>query len=99
MTALNAGPIYKFTEAISFVVHCQTQDEVDYYWEKLSADGGEVQCGWLKDKYGLSWQVTPEILLELMGDPDAKKAARVAQAMFKMKKLDIRTLLQAANET
>jgi predicted 3-demethylubiquinone-9 3-methyltransferase (glyoxalase superfamily) len=96
-TALNGGPHFKFTEAISFVVHCQTQDEVDFYWEKLSADGGEVQCGWLKDKYGLSWQVVPDVLLELLGDPDPKKAARVAQAMFKMKKLDIRGLQQAAN--
>jgi predicted 3-demethylubiquinone-9 3-methyltransferase (glyoxalase superfamily) len=97
-TALNGGPIYKFTEAISFVVHCRNQDEVDYYWDRLSADGGEIQCGWLKDKFGLSWQVTPTVLLELMGDPDPKKAARVAQAMFKMKKLDIRALQAAADE-
>jgi predicted 3-demethylubiquinone-9 3-methyltransferase (glyoxalase superfamily) len=95
-TAMNAGPHFKFNESISFVVHCQTQEEVDFYWEKLTAGGGEVQCGWLKDKFGLSWQVTPTILLELMGDPDRKKAARVARAMFKMKKLDIRALQQAA---
>jgi predicted 3-demethylubiquinone-9 3-methyltransferase (glyoxalase superfamily) len=97
-TALNGGPVYKFTAAISFVVHCQTQDEVDHYWDKLSAGGGEVQCGWLVDKFGMSWQVTPTVLLELMGDPDSKKAARVAQAMFKMKKLDIRALQEAANQ-
>jgi predicted 3-demethylubiquinone-9 3-methyltransferase (glyoxalase superfamily) len=97
-TALNGGPHFKFTEAISFVVHCLTQEEVDGYWEKLSADGGEVQCGWLKDKFGLSWQIVPDVLVELLGDPDPKKAARVAKAMFQMKKLDIRALQQAANE-
>jgi len=96
-TALNGGPHFKFNEAVSFVVHCETQDEVDYYWEKLSAGGGEVQCGWLKDKFGLSWQVVPNVLLELMGDRDSKKASRVAQAMFKMKKLDIRALKEAAS--
>jgi predicted 3-demethylubiquinone-9 3-methyltransferase (glyoxalase superfamily) len=97
-TALNGGPHFKFTEAISFVVHCETQEEVDAYWEKLSAGGGEVQCGWLKDKFGLSWQVVPNVLLELLGNPDPKKAARVAKAMFQMKKLDIRVLQKAANE-
>jgi predicted 3-demethylubiquinone-9 3-methyltransferase (glyoxalase superfamily) len=97
-TALNGGPHFKFTEAISFVVHCETQEEVDTYWEKLSADGGEVQCGWLRDKFGLSWQVVPNVLLELLGNPDPKKAARVAKAMFQMKKFDIRTLQKAANE-
>ena len=76
--ALNGGPQFKFTEAVSFVVHCKTQDEVDYYWEKLTADGGATsQCGWLKDKYGLSWQITPDMLLELINDPDAAKAKRV----------------------
>ena len=95
-TALNGGPHFKFTEAISFVVHCETQEEVDTYWEKLSAGGGEVQCGWLKDKFGLSWQVVPNVLLELLGNPDPKKAARVAKAMFQMKKLDIRELQKAA---
>jgi predicted 3-demethylubiquinone-9 3-methyltransferase (glyoxalase superfamily) len=97
-TALNGGPHFKFTEAISFVIHCQTQDEVDHYWEKLSA-GGLEQCGWLKDKYGLSWQVVPNVLLELLGDSDTQRAARVQQAMMKMKKLDIRALQRAANET
>jgi predicted 3-demethylubiquinone-9 3-methyltransferase (glyoxalase superfamily) len=97
-TALNGGPHFKFTEAISFVVHCETQEEVDTYWEKLSAGGGEVQCGWLKDKFGLSWQIVPNVLPELLGNPDPKKAARVAKAMFQMKKLDIRVLQKAANE-
>jgi predicted 3-demethylubiquinone-9 3-methyltransferase (glyoxalase superfamily) len=97
-TALNGGPHAKFTDAISFVVHCQTQDEVDHYWEKLSAGGGEVQCGWVRDKYGLSWQVTPDVLIELLADPDRKKAARVMQAMFQMTKLDIRALQRAASE-
>jgi len=95
-TALNGGPHFKFSEAISFVVHCETQEEVDTYWEKLSAGGGEVQCGWLKDKFGLSWQVVPNALIELLGNPDQKKAARVAQAMFKMKKLNVRELQKAA---
>jgi predicted 3-demethylubiquinone-9 3-methyltransferase (glyoxalase superfamily) len=95
-TALNAGPIFKFTEAISFVVHCKTQAEVDHYWSKLTADGGqESQCGWLKDKFGLSWQIVPTALSELMSDPDPQKSKRVAEAMFKMKKLDIATLQKA----
>jgi predicted 3-demethylubiquinone-9 3-methyltransferase (glyoxalase superfamily) len=93
--ALNGGPHYKLTEAISFVVNCRTQDEVDYYWEKLSADGGEVQCGWIKDKFGLSWQVVPTRMLELLSDPDPQKTQRVMKAMFTMKKLDIRALEQA----
>jgi predicted 3-demethylubiquinone-9 3-methyltransferase (glyoxalase superfamily) len=97
-TALNGGPHFKFTEAISFVIHCETQDEVDHYWEKLSAGGSEVQCGWVKDKYGLSWQVVPNALLELLSNPDTKKAARVQQAMMQMIKLDIRALQRAANE-
>jgi predicted 3-demethylubiquinone-9 3-methyltransferase (glyoxalase superfamily) len=95
-TALNGGPIFKFTEAISFVVHCETQEEVDSYWEKLSAQGGEVQCGWVKDKFGLSWQVVPTVLLQLISDPDAKKAERVMKAMLTMKKLDIKALKAAA---
>jgi predicted 3-demethylubiquinone-9 3-methyltransferase (glyoxalase superfamily) len=95
-TALNGGPIFKFTEAISFVVHCETQEEVDAYWEKLSADGGEVQCGWVKDKFGLSWQVVPTVLFQLISDPDAKKAERVMKAMLTMKKLDIKALKAAA---
>jgi len=94
--ALNGGPIFKFTEAISFVVNCETQEEVDYYWEKLSASGKEVQCGWLTDKFGLSWQIVPTVLGELLGDKDAAKSQRVMQAMLKMVKLDIKKLKQAA---
>ncbi|HVS21137.1 MAG TPA: VOC family protein [Pyrinomonadaceae bacterium] len=94
--ALNAGPRFKFTEAISFVINCETQEEVDYFWEKLTADGGaESMCGWLKDKYGLSWQVVPTILTELMKDKDPAKAQRVMQAMLQMKKIDIPTLKRA----
>jgi predicted 3-demethylubiquinone-9 3-methyltransferase (glyoxalase superfamily) len=93
--ALNGGPQFKFTEAVSFVVNCKTQEEVDYFWEKLSA-GGEVQmCGWLKDKYGLSWQIVPTVLGELMSDPDPAKSQRVMQAMLQMQKLDIEKLQQA----
>ena len=95
--ALNGGPLFKFTEAISFVINCQTQGEVDHYWNKLTAGGGqESQCGWLKDKYGLSWQVTPAILGELLADKDQKKAQRVMQAMLQMKKMDIAALQRAA---
>ena len=94
--ALNGGPQFKFTEAISLVVNCTTQDEVDYYWDKLSAGGQEVQCGWLKDKYGLSWQITPTILIELLGDKDPEKANRVMQAMMKMIKIDIAAIERAA---
>ena len=94
--ALNGGPHFKFTEAISFVVNCQTQEEVDYYWEKLSQGGKEVQCGWLKDKYGLSWQVVPTILGELLSDKDPAKSQRVMQTMLKMVKLDVKKLKQAA---
>ena len=93
--ALNGGPQFKFTEAISFVMNCQTQEEVDEYWEKLSDRGQEVQCGWLKDKYGLSWQIVPTILSEMLKDPDPKKAERVMTAMLQMKKLDIKGLKQA----
>jgi predicted 3-demethylubiquinone-9 3-methyltransferase (glyoxalase superfamily) len=92
---LNGGPHFKFTEAISFVVNCQTQDEVDFYWEKLSAGGGPVECGWLKDKFGLSWQIVPTALLELLSSPDPEKSQRVMKAMLTMKKLDIRALRQA----
>jgi predicted 3-demethylubiquinone-9 3-methyltransferase (glyoxalase superfamily) len=96
-TALNAGPHFKFTEAVSFVIHCKDQAEVDHYWSKLTADGGqESQCGWLKDKYGLSWQVTPDRLVELMTDPDKAKAGRVMAAMMQMVKIDIPTLEKAA---
>jgi predicted 3-demethylubiquinone-9 3-methyltransferase (glyoxalase superfamily) len=93
--ALNGGPEFKFTEAISLYVKCKTQEEVDAYWNKLSAGGQEVQCGWLKDKYGLSWQIVPTILGELLQDKDPVKANRVMQAMLKMVKLDIATLQRA----
>ena len=92
---LNGGPHFQFTEAISFVVNCQTQEEVDTYWEKLTADGGEVQCGWVKDKFGLSWQIVPTVLPELLSDSDPEKSQRVMKAMLTMKKLDIRALKQA----
>jgi predicted 3-demethylubiquinone-9 3-methyltransferase (glyoxalase superfamily) len=93
--ALNGGPIYKFTEAVSFVVNCQTQDEVDHYWQKLSEGGAEIQCGWLKDKFGLCWQIVPTVLPELLSGPDPAKAQRVMKVMFTMKKLDIRALQEA----
>jgi predicted 3-demethylubiquinone-9 3-methyltransferase (glyoxalase superfamily) len=93
--ALNAGPRFKFTEAISFVVNCETQKEIDYFWEKLSAGGEESQCGWLKDKYGLSWQVVPTILGELMGGKDPKRSNRVMQALLQMQKLEIEPLKRA----
>jgi predicted 3-demethylubiquinone-9 3-methyltransferase (glyoxalase superfamily) len=96
-TAINGGPEFKFTEAISLVVHCQTQEEVDYFWEKLPADGGKtIECGWLKDKFGLAWQVTPDILLELIADSDTEKSQRVMKAMMKMKKIDIAEIERAA---
>jgi predicted 3-demethylubiquinone-9 3-methyltransferase (glyoxalase superfamily) len=94
-TALNGGPHFKFTEAISFVINCRTQEEVDYYWGKLSHGGQESQCGWLKDKYGLSWQVVPTVLVEMLQDKDPKKSERVMNAMLQMKKIDIKTLKQA----
>jgi predicted 3-demethylubiquinone-9 3-methyltransferase (glyoxalase superfamily) len=96
-TALNGGPMFKFNEAISFQVHCETQEEVDYYWEKLSEGGAEKaqQCGWLKDKYGASWQVVPSVLPELINDPDSEKSQRAMQAMLQMKKIDIDELKQA----
>ena len=95
--ALNGGPHFKFTEAVSFVVNCETQEEVDHYWEKLSAGGDEKaqQCGWLKDKYGLSWQIVPTVMVEMLQDKDPKKSERVMAALLKMKKLDIKTLRQA----
>lgn len=95
-TALNGGPQFKFTEAVSLVVHCQTQDEVDYFWDKLSAGGEKVECGWVKDKFGLSWQVVPDVLLELLQDSDRQKSERVMKAMLQMKKLNIEQLKQAA---
>jgi predicted 3-demethylubiquinone-9 3-methyltransferase (glyoxalase superfamily) len=93
--ALNAGPIFKFTEAISFLVNCDSQEEVDYFWNKLTDGGEESQCGWLKDKFGLSWQIIPTVLGEMMQDKDAAKAGRVMQAMLKMKKIDIPKLKEA----
>jgi predicted 3-demethylubiquinone-9 3-methyltransferase (glyoxalase superfamily) len=94
-TALNGGPMFKFTEAISLVVHCETQAEVDHYWDKLSAGGQQVQCGWLKDKYGLSWQIVPNALMELVQDKDPAKSQRVMAAMMQMKKIDIAGLKHA----
>ena len=93
--ALNGGPQFKFTEAISFVVNCTTQAEVDRFWKNLAAGGKEVQCGWLKDKYGLSWQIVPTVLGDLLSDKDAAKSQRVMQAMLQMVKLDIKKLKDA----
>lgn len=95
--ALNGGPIFKFNEAISFQVHCETQEEVDYYWEKLSEGGDEKaqQCGWLKDKYGVSWQIVPIVLIKMLKDKDTKKSDRVMKVMLQMHKLDINLLVQA----
>lgn len=96
-TALNAGPHFKFTEAISFVIDCADQAEVDYYWDALLADGGEPsQCGWLKDKFGLSWQVTPRALIELTTETEPEVAGRVMGAMMRMQKIDIAALRAAA---
>jgi predicted 3-demethylubiquinone-9 3-methyltransferase (glyoxalase superfamily) len=92
-TALNGGPLFKFNEAISFQVYCETQDEIDLYWNKLTEGGHEGQCGWLKDKYGISWQIMPSILPDLIGD--ANKAERVTNALLKMNKLNIKQLLLA----
>jgi predicted 3-demethylubiquinone-9 3-methyltransferase (glyoxalase superfamily) len=95
LIALNGGPHFKFTEAISFSVDCKTQKEVDELWEKLTKDGEEQPCGWLKDKYGLSWQINPTVLGEMLNDPDPVKSQRVMQAMLQMKKIDIETLKRA----
>lgn len=95
-TALNGGPMFKFNEAVSIQVPCKTQEEIDYYWNALTADGGqESQCGWLKDKYGLSWQVFPEFMGELLSGPDRAAAARAMNAFMKMKKFDIATIEKA----
>jgi predicted 3-demethylubiquinone-9 3-methyltransferase (glyoxalase superfamily) len=95
-TALNGGPQFKFNESVSFVVYCQTQDEVDYFWQKLTADGGqESECGWLRDKFGLSWQITPTVLIEMLHDKDPKKSRRVMNAMMQMQKIDISKLKAA----
>jgi predicted 3-demethylubiquinone-9 3-methyltransferase (glyoxalase superfamily) len=91
-TALNGGPHFKFTEAISLHIDCENQEEVDYYWDKLLKGGQPSQCGWLKDKFGLSWQVVPSILPKLLGDPDREKANRVMQAMMRMIKIDVAKL-------
>jgi predicted 3-demethylubiquinone-9 3-methyltransferase (glyoxalase superfamily) len=92
-TALNGGPQFKFNESVSFVVNCKTQEEVDYFWEKLTAGGGqESECGWLKDKFGLSWQVTPTVLIDMLNDKDPKKAGRVMKAMMQMQKIEINKL-------
>ena len=97
--ALNGGPQFKFTEAISFSVNCETQDEIDYFWEKLSADGGSTgPCGWLKDKFGLSWQVSPVVLGDMLADQDAARAERVMAAMLDMEKIDIAALNRAYTE-
>jgi predicted 3-demethylubiquinone-9 3-methyltransferase (glyoxalase superfamily) len=96
IVALNGGPVFKFTEAISLSVDCKDQKEVDHYWNKLSQGGQESMCGWLKDRYGLSWQVNPTVLGKLLGDKDAKKAKRVMEAMLKMRKIDIAALKAAA---
>jgi predicted 3-demethylubiquinone-9 3-methyltransferase (glyoxalase superfamily) len=94
--ALNGGPIFKINEAVSFMIECEDQTEVDYYWEKLASGGGkEIECGWLKDRFGLCWQVVPKILGQYMTDPDKAKASRVMAAMLKMKKLDIAALKKA----
>jgi predicted 3-demethylubiquinone-9 3-methyltransferase (glyoxalase superfamily) len=94
--ALNGGPLFKFNESVSFVVNCDTQEEVDYFWGKLSSDGGEESaCGWLRDKFGLSWQIVPTVLIDMLHDDDHEKSGRVMQAMFQMKKIDIKTLKDA----
>ncbi len=94
---MSAGPLFKFNESVSFVVNCDTQKEIDYYWEKLSADPKAEQCGWLKDKYGLSWQITPTVLVEMQRSKDKNKVARVTEAFLKMKKFDIAKLQEAFN--
>lgn len=96
--ALNGGPHFKFTEAVSFVVNCETQEEIDEFWDKLSEGGQKSRCGWLKDKFGLSWQIVPNILSKLAGSGDAKKSSRVMQALMKMDKLEIATLQKAYDE-
>lgn len=99
-TALNGGPMFKFNEAISFQIDCNNQEEVDYYWSKLSEEGDETaqQCGWLKDKYGVSWQVVPVILMEMLNDPDKQKAKKVMKTMLQMKKMDVRELERTYGE-
>lgn len=96
--ALNGGPIFKFSEAISFMVSCDNQEEVDYYWEKLTEGGEESQCGWLKDKFGLSWQITPTEMGKMMSDSNPEKSKRVMHEMLKMKKIDLNVLKEAYNK-
>ena len=96
--ALNGGPHFTFTEAISFFVRCETQQEIDYFWEELSAGGEKGRCGWLKDKFGVSWQIVPPVLGEMLNDEDDKKSQRVMQAMLQMGKLDIKALKQAYDQ-
>jgi predicted 3-demethylubiquinone-9 3-methyltransferase (glyoxalase superfamily) len=96
--ALNGGPLFKFTEAFSLFVNCESQEEVDWFWKKLSEGGEKSRCGWLKDKYGLSWQVVPSILITLMNDPDPLKSQRVFDAMMKMDKIEIKLLKQAYDQ-
>lgn len=98
LSLMTAGPMFKFTEAISFVIRCDTQDEIDYYWAKLSAVPAAEQCGWCKDKYGLSWQIVPTIMDNMMGSGDKEKIARVTQAFLQMKKFDIKVLEAAFNK-
>ena len=93
--ALNGGPHFKFSEAISFQIHCETQKEIDYFWTKLTEGGQEGPCGWLKDKFGLSWQVVPTVLMEMLMDPDSEKSQRVTKAFLQMKKFDIEALKRA----
>jgi predicted 3-demethylubiquinone-9 3-methyltransferase (glyoxalase superfamily) len=95
-TALNGGPEFKFNESISLVVNCKTQEEIDYFWEKLSQGGQKIECGWLKDKYGLAWQIVPEALEDLLSEEDPEKTNRVMKEVMKMKKLDLKKLQQAA---
>ncbi|MEQ1561104.1 MAG: VOC family protein [Nitrospira sp.] len=97
LSLMTAGPEFKFNESVSFVISCDNQEEVDYYWNALTKEGEESQCGWLKDKFGLSWQVTPTELFKLLGDSDRQKAGKVTQAMLQMKKIDIEKLREAYN--
>ena len=94
-TALNGGPQFRFNEAVSFIVNCASQQEIDHFWTKLTTGGEEVQCGWLKDRFGVSWQVVPTVLMEMLRDKDPAKSSRVMQALLAMKKLDIATLKRA----
>ena len=96
--ALNGGPQFKFTEAISFLVNCETQEEVDYFWEKLSKGGERSRCGWLKDKFGLSWQIVPTVLSEMLQDENAEKSQSVMKAMLQMDKIDIQSLKRADDQ-